>query len=64
MQTFKSIRQLVWWLQNNGGGTVQIAVNPVMSDDAVTLTVGLTQTGEGSGAKGSFLNEAVTRIKI
>lgn len=64
MRSFKSIPELVWWLQNNGGGTVQIAVSQVMSDDAVTLTVGLASTGEGSGAKGSFLNEAVTRFKL
>jgi len=64
MRSFRSVRELVWWVQNNGGGSVEIEINNVMSDAAVKVKVAMKDPpGEFVGC-GSFLNEAVTRIRL
>lgn len=60
MKTFKSLNDLVWWLQNNGGGDVQITVSPSTGENAVVISAG---NGEMRvRGKGRFLKSAMAEL--
>lgn len=62
MKTFKSLNDLVWWLQNNGGGEVKITVSPSTGNDAVQIKLLDADGNHRDHASGRFLKDAVTNL--
>jgi hypothetical protein len=61
VKTFKSVNDLVWWLQNNGGGKVEIDVSEFLMDDAVKMTLTLKNADAVTGA-GPYLRSALAEV--
>ena len=63
MEGFKSVNDLVWWIQNNGGGSVEIEISASISLQAVQIKVRDSDGNFRSAGCGRFLKEAVNRME-
>jgi hypothetical protein len=62
VRKFRSLNDLVWWMQNNGGGRVEITVSDGADDGAVSLVVLDGNGNFRSMGKGKFTKQAIESL--